>query len=27
VDRATLRIDSLNALLRHLAGVGGRGAL
>lgn len=25
VDRATLRIDSLNALLRHLAAAGGRG--
>jgi hypothetical protein len=27
VDRATLRIDSITALLRHLAGTGGRGAL
>ena len=27
VDRATLRIDSLNALLRHLAAAGGRGGL
>ena len=27
VDGATLRIDSITALLRHLAGTGGRGAL
>jgi hypothetical protein len=27
VDRATLRIDSITALLRYLAGAGGRGAL